>query len=263
MFIRQERSLRDFISFYPIVTIIVVVNILIWLLMYVIPGQIGEFIYYIGVGHNLSVLHGEYWRLVTPIFLHAQFFTHVAFNSFALILFGPALEQMLGKGKFIIAYLAIGIAGNIGTFVIGPTSFTPHLGASGSIYGLFGIYMFMIFFRKHLIDSGSASIVQVIFVIGLIMTFLRPNINIAAHIFGFIGGFALAPIFLKNVLPFSMARNYEKRRVTYGNDEDIRFDPQRWQKKRFIPSHIRKRIFWFILAGLVLLGLIGSYYARY
>jgi|SRR5690625_290465 len=262
MFVRQERSIGEFISFYPVVSIIVILNILIWLLMYIIPNPLGDIIRFVGIGHNISVLHGEYWRLVTPIFLHAQFFSHVAFNSFALILFGPALEQMLGKWKFITAYLAIGIAGNVGTFMIEPTSMIPHLGASGSIYGLFGIYIFMVYLRKNLIDGASANIVQVIFIIGLIMTFLRPGINIAAHIFGFIGGFAVAPIFLKNVRPFSMERNYAKRRARVTDGDGVQFDPQRWQKKRYIPSHIRQRIFWVIIGGLVLLGLIGSYYAR-
>jgi len=260
MFIRTERSVRDFISFYPVVSTIIIINLILWMLIYIFPFAIGDIIYYFGVGHNFSVLHGEYWRLITPIFLHGGF-SHVAFNSFSLVLFGPALEQMLGKPKFIVAYFLTGIAGNLGTFIINPTSFTPHLGASGAIYGLFGIYLFMVFFRKHLIDAANASIVQVIFVIGLVMTFIQPNINIAAHIFGFIGGFAIGPVMLKNVQPFSMERNYARRRATF-HDGDIQFDPNRWNKRRLIPPKLRKYLFWFIFGGLVLLGIISSYFAR-
>src|SRR5690625_4747531 len=266
MFIRTEKSIRDFITFYPIVSIIVVINILIWLLMYVFSFPIGNdltigrVIYAYGVGFNPAVMAGEYWRLFTPIFLHGGF-SHVAFNSFSLILFGPALEQMLGRFKFIIAYILTGLAGNVGTYVIDPMSTTPHLGASGAIYGLFGIYLFMIYFRKHLIDKANASIVQTIFVIGLVMTFIQPNINIAAHIFGFIGGFAIGPVMLKNVQPFSMERNYARRRATF-HDGDIQFDPNRWNKRRLIPPKLRKYLFWFIFGGLVLLGIISSYFAR-
>src|SRR5690625_2120023 len=109
---------------------------------------------------------------------------------------------MIGKFLFIILYLFTGIVGNIGTYALNPQSIVPHLGASGAIYGLFGIYMYMTFTRRDLIDPNSAQIVRTIFIIGLIMTFVRPNINIAAHIFGFIGGLLIAPIMLKNAVPF-------------------------------------------------------------
>src|SRR5690625_6453763 len=138
---------------------------------------------------------------------------HTIFNSFALVLFGPALEQMLGKFKFVIAYLVTGIIGNVGTYLVDPMSTIVHIGASGAIYGIFGMYIFMVFFRKHLIDSGNAQIVTTIFVIGLVMTFIRPGINIFAHVFGFIGGIALGPLILNNVQPFSIYRNVRRRTV--------------------------------------------------
>lgn len=211
MFIRTEKSVKEFFSFYPIVTLIVIINLLLWLIIDLLHLNVGHSIYNLGVGHNLSIhLYGEYWRLVTPIFLHAGF-GHLIFNSFALVIFGPALEQMLGKFKFIMAYFIMGIAGNLGTFLINPTSPVPHLGASGAIYGLLGIYLFMVLFRKDLIDPVNAQIVKTIFFIGLVMTFITPNINIAAHLFGFISGFALGPILLTHASPFSTAKNYRKR----------------------------------------------------
>lgn len=206
MFLRTERSIKEFINLYPIISIIVIINIVLWLIIDILHLGIGQLIYSYGVGNNLLMyLYGEYWRLITPVFLHAGL-THLLFNCFALVIFGPALEQMLGKFKFVVSYLLMGIAGNLGTYIIDPASPIPHLGASGAIYGLFGIYMFMVLFRKHLIDPGNAQIVKTIFLIGLVMTFITPNINIAAHIFGFIGGFALGPIILNNVSPFYLKR---------------------------------------------------------
>lgn len=257
MFIRTEQSVGDFMRFYPVVSILVIVNFLLWLVIYVLPFEIGYTIYSLGLGHNLSVYHGEYWRIVTPIFLHGGF-GHLLFNSFALVLFGPALEQMLGKVKFIFAYMVAGIIGNIGTYIIDPVSNTTHLGASGAIYGLFGIYLFMVVFRKDLIDRGNAQIVKVILVIGLVMTFIQPNINIAAHLFGFIGGFALGPIVLQQAKPYyvPIGRGPRKRKRRTG---DIQFDPDRWNKKRIIPQAVRKNIFWILFGLLVIIGFISKY----
>src|SRR5699024_9275451 len=81
-----------------------------------------------GMGVNFYISQGEYWRLITSIFLHAGLM-HVLFNSFALVLFGPALEQMLGKLKFIATFLGAGLIGNLATFLLGPALYS-HVGAS-------------------------------------------------------------------------------------------------------------------------------------
>src|SRR5690625_6349013 len=111
---------------------------------------------------------------------------------------------MLGRYKFVIAYLVAGIIGNVGTYLVNPLSYIPHIGASGAVYGLFGIYIFMVLFRKQLIDSGSTQIILTIFFIGLVMTFFRLGINIYSHIFFFIGGFDVSSIVLLTLFLFSL-----------------------------------------------------------
>ncbi|PBB06059.1 MULTISPECIES: rhomboid family intramembrane serine protease [Salimicrobium] len=199
MFLRTE-SFNDFLKFYPVIAFLTGLHIFLWLIMDVFSFPFAVEWKQLGVGNNFLVSQGEYWRLLTPIFLHAGL-SHTLFNSFTLVLFGPALERMLGKVKFIIAYLLAGIAGNIGTYAADPGAFYSHLGASGAIFGLFGIYAYMLFARKDLLDQASSQIIGVIIVLGLIMTFLQPNINVLGHLFGFIGGLALAPPLLKNIRP--------------------------------------------------------------
>lgn len=238
---------------------LIIINVVIYLL-YALHLSLGQWIYGFGIGQNLAVSYGQYWRLITPIFLHGGL-GHVVFNSFSLVLFGPALEQMLGRFKFIIAYFATGIFANVATYVINMYSNTYHLGASGAIYGLFGVYIFMVLYRKNLIDPRNAQIVITIFVIGLIMTFVRPNINIAAHIFGAIGGFAIAPILLKNAEPFSMVKNYMKmREKTTSNSDDIRFDPNRWNKKSNMNKKKLGNILWIVIIGLAILGFLMRFF---
>lgn len=247
MFIRNERF-NDFIRFYPVVTIIVAIQLLLWLFGILSPS-FGNLIQQYGAGVNLLIDRGEYWRLLTPIFLHSPYgVMHVLFNSFSLVLFGPALEQMLGKFRFIFTYFLSGIIGNFFTYLFDPSAFFIHVGASGAIYGLFGVYLYMVFFRKRLIDPASSQIVTTIFIIGIIMTFLRPGINIFAHIFGFIGGLALAPIMLRKANPFSPWRNKRRER-----EDGMKFDPNRWNKRQFS----WKNVLWIIFGVLVVLGAIG------
>lgn len=255
MFIRNERSIKEFIHFYPVVTVILIINLSLWIFIKLFQGSIGGIIYSYGVGHNLSIqVNAEYWRFITPVFLHSPVnIMHVLFNSFALVLFGPALERMTGKIRFILIYLATGIIGNIATYIIDPQSPIHHLGASGSIYGLFGIYMYMTFARRDLIDDQSTQIVRIIFIIGLVMTFIRPNINIAAHLFGFLGGLIVAPLFLRRARPFYKP-TYRKQLA----EGEIGFDPNRWKRRRILPKKLRENVVWIIIGILVLLYIIAE-----
>lgn len=251
MFIRNERSVKEFIRYYPVVSTIVIIHIAIWFLYDVLPIGIMDRLYSLGVGYHYEIHNGEYWRFITPIILHGGTM-HMLFNSFSLVLFGPALEKMLGKFKFILAYLGAGTLANIATFFINPSNAFAHVGASGAIFGLFGIYVFMVVFRKHLIDAGSAHIIKVILIIGLIMTFIRPGINIYAHVLGFAAGFLIAPLVLGNARPYYPGQ-YQRR---YEDDGEIRFDPNRWKKRR---SFRRGKInpLWVIIVVLVVIGLLN------
>ncbi|MBB6454182.1 membrane associated rhomboid family serine protease [Salirhabdus euzebyi] len=194
MFLRTE-SFKEFIRFYPIVSIIIGINLGLWLLTEFLPIPIFQVLRDLGLGHNgLISYNQEYWRLFTAIFFHFGLM-HTIFNSFSLVLFGPALERLLGKAKFFVVYVIAGLVGNIATLWLG-SPYVIHAGASGAVFGLFGVYVFIVVFRKHILDYQSTQIIVVITIIALIMTFLRPNINEYAHIFGFIGGFALAPALL-------------------------------------------------------------------
>lgn len=194
MFTRTE-SFRDFIRFYPIVTLIISIHILLYLVS-IVPVFPSRYVFELLSGVNLFIVNGEYWRLVTPIFMHAGF-AHMLFNSFSLVLFGPALEQLLGRTKFVLLYLATGIAANIATLTIEPLTYT-HVGSSGAIFGLFGFYIAIIVFRKAMLSRENSQTIMTIAIIGIVMTFVQSNINITAHIFGLIAGFLIgAAIFKK------------------------------------------------------------------
>lgn len=191
MFTRTE-SFREFIRFYPVVSIIIAIHFLLYLFT-ALPIFPNFWFKATFSGVNLYIMEGEYWRLFTPIFMHGGF-THVLFNSFSLVLFGPALERLLGKGKFLLVYLVSGILANVATLLLEPLTYV-HVGSSGAIFGLFGYYISMILFRKHMLSQQNSQIILIICALSLVMTFIQPNINITAHIFGLLGGFLLGAIF--------------------------------------------------------------------
>ncbi|NEU32593.1 rhomboid family intramembrane serine protease [bacterium LRH843] len=245
MFIRNE-SFYTFRRNYPVVTTIVAIHLVLFVWMNFLPA--GELIQIFGIGYNLLVADGEYWRLITPIFLHLGF-GHLIFNSFSLIIFGPALEQMLGRIRFIFVYFITGIIANVATFYIGGLTYPAHLGASGAIFGLLGIYIYLVIYRKDLIDQANAQLVMTIIAIGLVMTFVNSNINIFAHLFGLIAGAALAPIILIGIKP------YYKRQIVQSK-QDIVFDPNRWNKRKINKKRIQL-IVWTIFLILVIIGILA------
>lgn len=196
MFIRTE-SFRDFLKFYPIVSILLGVNILLFLIYQL--SSLLHLTYMMtlfneGVGYNLALAQGQWWRLITPLFLHFAF-SHILFNAFSIFLFAPALEVLLGKWKFLIAYLGSGLISNFLTYLFGDLALA-YIGASSSIFGLFGIYLFIIVFRRDAIDRLNAQTIGIILILSVLITFLSPSIDVLGHLFGLLGGFLLAPLLL-------------------------------------------------------------------
>lgn len=193
LFTRTE-SFKEFLRFYPVVSFILLINITFYLLTS-LPIFPNTFLFNYLSGINLYIWEGEIWRLVTPIFMHSGF-SHVLFNSFSLILFGPALERLFGRVWFLLIYLITGISANVATLLLEPITYL-HVGASGAIFGLFGIYLSLITFHKHALSKDNRQIITTIAVISLIMTFLQPNINVIGHLFGLISGFLLGAIIFR------------------------------------------------------------------
>lgn len=204
LFVRRE-SFQEFIRYYPVVTGIAAINTVLFLLSFIQP--IYQYIYGFGLGYNLLVAEGQLWRLLTPVFLHGGF-SHFLFNTFSLVIFAPALERMLGSKRFLTFYLLAGIAGNVGTFFVAGLEYR-HLGASGAIYGLLGMYLYMVLHRQDLIDHHSAQVIKMMLIIGVIYSFIMPGINVYAHFFGFVAGLAAGHLIFKKQVAFSGHGSYE------------------------------------------------------
>ncbi len=141
----------------------------------------GGWIFEHGALFGPLVADGEWWRLVTAAFLHYGFI-HLGMNMLALWWFGPPLEAALGSSRFLLLYLAAGLAGSAGALVTSPNAVT--VGASGAIYGVFGAIL--VLERQGTYVFGGSVIP--LLVINFAFTLFIPGISKGGHIGGFIGG---------------------------------------------------------------------------
>ena len=93
------------------------------------------------------VADGDYWRLLTAAFLHGSLL-HIAFNMYALYLFGPFVEKALGTVRFIAAYLTTAIASSVFVYWLERPEL-PTIGASGAVFGLFGMALLLLLRAKQ------------------------------------------------------------------------------------------------------------------
>jgi membrane associated rhomboid family serine protease len=151
-----------------------------------ISGTIGTvYIKYALQGN--AVAEGEWYRLLTGAFLHAEIL-HIGFNMFALFILGRLLEPAIGTPRFVALYFASLFAGAFGALALTNPS-TPTVGASGAIFGLFAA-AFVIARGRGL--NQLASQLGIVLLLNLGFTFTAPGISIGGHLGGIVGGLLCA-----------------------------------------------------------------------
>ncbi|GAA3122786.1 rhomboid family intramembrane serine protease [Streptomyces echinatus] len=129
-----------------------------------------------------GVAEGQYYRLLTSMFLHGGY-AHIVFNMLGLWWVGGPLEAALGRARYLALYFVSGLAGSALTYLIAAPN-QPSLGASGAIFGLFGATAVLM--RRLNYDMRP---VLALLVINLIFTFNSSlNISWEAHIGGLVAG---------------------------------------------------------------------------
>lgn len=140
------------------------------------------------------IAYNQYYRFVTSIFIHIGLM-HLLFNGYALYIFGTQIEKVMGSFKYLQFFLLAGIGGNIVTFLF---SFnTISAGASGSLFGILGAFVYLIRHHENMISAQGKKIIYQIIGINIIITFISPSISITAHFGGLVIGYFLSYIFIK------------------------------------------------------------------
>ena len=149
--------------------------------------------------HSLLVAHGEYYRLLSVVLVHdPSDILHLLFNMYALWYAGQLVERMYGSWVMVVLYAACGIAASAASYAFGPGGWS--IGASGAIFGFFGIILVGTRFHHAVLDAQSravASQIGILIVLNLAIGFSGFfNIDNYAHIGGLVAG-----IWLGLVLP--------------------------------------------------------------
>ena len=189
---RSKMAEKIFSYKKPIITYtIMVICVVIFALMYVLGNgsESTETLIKFGANFGPYTKSGEYYRLFTSMFLHIGII-HLLCNMYSLNVIGREVESLFGKWKFLIIYILSGLCGSMLSLAFNDNVLSA--GASGAIFGLLGALLYFgYYYRTYLGSTMKRSIIPVI-VINLIIGFLNPSIDNAAHIGGLVGGVLIA-----------------------------------------------------------------------
>ena len=188
----RRRRLRN----APAVIILIVLN----LIAFAIELRFGAWT-------NLAVLHrlgaleprlvtinGEYWRLLTALFLHAGV-VHLLVNLFALYVLGPPLERAIGSLRFVACYLISGLGSGAGVVALSALNLIEAnelVGASGSVMGIVGAWAGFLLRHRHTpLARKRLNDIVIIVVIQSVFDILTPQVSMSAHLCGLVTGFLI------------------------------------------------------------------------
>ena len=139
---------------------------------------------------NWLVSDGEWWRIISAALLHASA-SHLLFNMWALYIFGPQLERQIGSVAFFVLYVSTAAAGGAVAYFLGDEG-TLLVGASGAIFGLFGVWLVGSWRIRHT-PAGAALYRQLLILLGInaVFSFVVPRISWQGHLGGFLAGLAI------------------------------------------------------------------------
>jgi rhomboid protease GluP len=200
IFIRYEKW-RSYLRYYPVTCLLILANVIMFIVLTLNGGStnIQTLVDYGGTV-NVSPLKEELWRYATAMFLHNGF-AHLFFNCFALLVFAPPLERLMGWWRYVLLYLAGGFLANLLGVAVSSRSVvdygTVSVGASGAIYAVYGAFLYIALLQRAMMDESSRKTLYGLLMMGIIMSFATPHVDYIAHIGGLVAGFFLYGLMIR------------------------------------------------------------------
>ena len=167
-------------------------NIVIWWFVSRAGGDANtEVLLDFGAMFGPLIAEGQYWRLLTAVFLHVGPL-HLALNGLVLFVFGRIVERAYGHLRFLIIYILAGLAGSVASYLL--NSIAVGAGASGAIFGVLGALAAYLLIQRQLFGKAAQVMltgVLVLAVVELLLGLATPGIDNWAHTGGLAAGLAL------------------------------------------------------------------------
>ncbi len=183
-----------------IITIALIsVNVIMYIITAILSGDIIDSdiraLIFLGAKVNELISSGEYYRLITAMFLHGGVI-HLLLNMYALNALGPFVEKVYGSAKYVIIYFVAGIVSSIFSYMF---SEGVSIGASGAIFGLFGAVLIFSLKMKDRVGKGMLKNIISVIGINIFIGISIPNIDNLAHLGGLIGGILISLMFKNKI----------------------------------------------------------------
>ena len=184
----------------PTTYTLIAINVILWVILEFLGGSTNtETLVEMGALTSLHLKReGEYWRLITSIFLHIGVI-HLLVNCLSLFIIGSMTERIFGHLPMLLIYLMSGVSGGSVSYAM-LDIFSVAAGASGAVFGCLGSVGAYFLLRKRIMgDIGRQSFNAVLMLAGINFIFgiIVPSVDNWAHMGGFIGGtligFGLVP----------------------------------------------------------------------
>lgn len=196
---------------YPVVTYgLLTITILIYALMSLSGGSQNPLtLVLFGAKVNELIVLGDWWRLITPMFLHIGF-THLLFNGLIVYFLGSQLEMIIGHLRYFLLYILSGILGNVASFALNNSI---SAGASTAIFGLFAatIVLGKLYPYQASIQQLSRNYL-VLIILNVVFGLFSPTIDNAGHIGGLVGGYLI----MYALSSPNVSNNPKNQRIKYG-----------------------------------------------
>lgn len=175
----------------PVTVVLIAIQLVVYLLMTLAGGSTTPAVLIrFGALQAAAVQAGEWWRLLTPVFVHIGF-AHLLINSITLYFIGMYIEQLFGHWRMLVIYLGSAIVGNLLSAYWLPAGISA--GASTGIFGLFGAFIMLgATFRENQALRMLSRQFLILVVLNIATDLMVPGIDLAGHLGEFIGGFLLA-----------------------------------------------------------------------